>query len=37
MIEMIEELVIQGEGAGLFIGCADGDSAMAVIVEVKDR
>ena len=37
VIEMIEELVIQGGGAGLFIGGADGDSAMAVIVEVKDR
>jgi len=36
VIEMIEELVIRGGGYGLFVGCAAGDSAMAVILEVKD-
>lgn len=36
VIELIEELVIRGGGYGLFTGCAAGDSAMAVIVEVKD-
>lgn len=34
-IEMIEELYIRGGGIGLFQGCAAGDSAMAVIVEVS--
>ena len=37
VIEMIEELVMKGGGYGLFVGCAAGDSAMAVILEVKDR
>ncbi len=36
MIELIEELVIVGGGYGLFVGCAAGDSAMAVIVKVQD-
>jgi acetyl-CoA acetyltransferase family protein len=36
VIEMIEELVIRGGGYGLFVGCAAGDAAMAVILEVKD-
>jgi len=36
-IEMIEELVIRGGGVGLFTGCAAGDTAMAVIIEVVDR
>lgn len=37
MIEMIEELAIRGGGRGLFHGCAAGDSAMAVVLEVSDR
>ena len=37
IIEMIEELVINGGGYGLFQGCAAGDSAMAVILKVEDR
>jgi len=37
VIELMEELVIAGGGYGLFVGCAAGDSAMAVIVKVQDR
>ena len=37
LIELIEELVIRGGGFGLFTGCAAGDSAMAVVLEVSDR
>jgi len=37
VIELIEELVITGGGYGLFVGCAAGDSAMAVIVKVQDE
>ncbi|MBI4445807.1 MAG: thiolase family protein [Acidobacteria bacterium] len=37
IIELIEELVIRGGGFGLFTGCAAGDSAMAVIVQVRAR
>lgn len=36
-IELIEELVVRGGGIGLFAGCAAGDTAMALIVEVGDR
>ena len=36
VIELIEELVMRGGGRGLFTGCAAGDSAMAVVVEVGD-
>lgn len=36
VIELIEELVMRGGGLGLFTGCAAGDSAMAVVVEVGD-
>lgn len=36
VIELIEELTLTGGGYGLFTGCAAGDSAMALIVEVKD-
>ena len=36
-IELVEELAIRGGGTGLFTGCAAGDSAMAVVVEVADR
>ncbi len=34
--ELIEELVLAGGGYGLFNGCAAGDSAMAVVLEVSD-
>ena len=34
VIELIEELVISGGGIGLFSGCAAGDSAMALVLEV---
>ena len=36
IIELIEELVLLGGGYGLFAGCAAGDSAMAVVLEVCD-
>ena len=36
IIELIEELVMRGGGYGLFTGCAAGDSAMAVVIEVGD-
>ncbi len=36
IIELIEELVILGGGYGLFVGCAAGDTAAAVIVKVSD-
>ena len=34
IIELVEELVMRGGGRGLFHGCAAGDSAMAVVLEV---
>lgn len=34
LIELIEELVLRGGGFGLFTGCAAGDTAMAVVLEV---
>ena len=36
IIELIEELVLLGGGYGLFQGCAAGDSAMAVVLEVSE-
>ncbi len=36
IIEIIEELAIRGGGYGLFSGCAAGDSAMAVVIQVSD-
>jgi acetyl-CoA acetyltransferase len=36
IIELIEELALRGGGRGLFHGCAAGDTAMAVVVEVTD-
>ncbi|HEX9466239.1 MAG TPA: thiolase family protein [Alphaproteobacteria bacterium] len=36
ILELIEELEMKGGGYGLFHGCAAGDSAMAVVVEVRD-
>ena len=35
VIELVEELVLRGGGRGLFHGCAAGDTAMAVVVEVS--
>jgi acetyl-CoA acetyltransferase len=35
IIELIEELVLRGGGLGLFQGCAAGDTAMAVVLEVS--
>lgn len=37
VIELIEELVINGGGTGLFTGCAAGDSSMALVIRVEDR
>ncbi len=37
IIELIEELALRGGGLGLFTGCAAGDTAMAVVIEVTDR
>ncbi|MFI5243843.1 MAG: thiolase family protein, partial [Gemmatimonadales bacterium] len=37
IIELIEDLVIQGGGFGLFTGCAAGDSAAAVVLKVSVR
>lgn len=34
VIELIEALALRGGGRGLFTGCAAGDTAMAVVVEV---
>ena len=36
VMELIEELVLHGGGRGLFTGCAAGDTAMAVVIEVGD-
>jgi len=36
LIELIEELVLAGGGAGLFVGCAAGDTGAAVIVQVRE-
>jgi acetyl-CoA acetyltransferase len=36
IMELIEELVLKGGGKGLFTGCAAGDTAMAVAIEVTD-
>jgi acetyl-CoA acetyltransferase len=36
IIELIEALALRGGGRGLFTGCAAGDSAMAVVIEVGD-
>ncbi len=37
IIELVEDLVTQGGGYGLFTGCAAGDSAAAVVVKVDTR
>ena len=36
IIEVIEELALRGGGYGMFSGCAAGDSAMAVVLQVTD-
>ncbi|GAB3760552.1 thiolase family protein [Ramlibacter monticola] len=36
VIELIEELALRGGGLGLFTGCAAGDTAMALVLEVMD-
>ncbi len=36
VIELIEELALRGGGKGVFTGCAAGDSAMSVVLEVGD-
>jgi acetyl-CoA acetyltransferase len=36
IIELIEELALKGGGFGLFTGCAAGDTAMSVVLEVGD-
>jgi acetyl-CoA acetyltransferase len=36
IIELIEELAMRGGGFGLFTGCAAGDTAMSVVLEVTD-
>ena len=35
VIELIEELVCLGGGYGLFSGCAAGDTAAALVLEVR--
>jgi len=35
VIELIEELEMKGGGYGLFTGCAAGDTAAAIVVEVS--
>ena len=37
IIELIEELALRGGGCGLFQGCAAGDSAMSVVLDVRSR
>lgn len=37
VIELIEELALQGGGIGLYHGCAAGDSGAALVIEVGDR
>jgi len=36
VVELVEELAVRGGGRGLFQGCAAGDTAMAVVLEVRD-
>ena len=36
VIELIEELAVRGGGNGWFTGCAAGDTAMAVVLNVSD-
>jgi acetyl-CoA C-acetyltransferase len=34
VMELIEELALRGGGDGLFVGCAAGDSAAAIVLQV---
>jgi acetyl-CoA acetyltransferase len=36
IIELVEELVLRGGGYGLFVGCAAGDTAAAIVVHVDE-
>ena len=36
LMELIEQMVLQGGGIGVFTGCAAGDTAMTVIIQVDD-
>ncbi len=36
VIELIEELVLRGGGTGVFSGCAAGDSAVALVLQVRN-
>jgi acetyl-CoA acetyltransferase len=36
IIELVEELALRGGGFGLFTGCAAGDTAMSLVLEVTD-
>jgi acetyl-CoA acetyltransferase len=35
VIELIEELALRGGGTGVFSGCAAGDSALALVLQVR--
>jgi len=37
VIELIEELVLNGGGYGLFTGCAAGDTAASVVIRVDEK
>ena len=37
VMELIEELVLNGGGYGLFTGCAAGDTAAAVVIRVDEK
>ncbi|MFN2186855.1 MAG: thiolase family protein [Anaerolineae bacterium] len=37
IVEAIEELVLAGGGCGLFVGCAAGDTAAGVVIQVGAR
>jgi len=37
VIELIEELVLVGGGYGLFTGCAAGDTAAAIVLQMRER
>jgi hypothetical protein len=36
VIELIEELVLLGGGYGLFTGCAAGDTAASLVLQVSE-
>ena len=36
MTKLVETLRVRGGGYGLFAGCAAGDTAMAIVLEVGD-